>query len=1484
MSNFPNSLDDDTSLTPVFNNITEIGEQAINEIRSAIFAMQENTGLNANGSLDTIAARLNVSIEQDGTIKPSAITALGLVTLPIYNDQIADTAAIHETKLNLYYTTTALKDLIDQLNNSVDVLNGFVSITGVKVEPHIDGTDYNHNLSNINVDFAPTILNQYSALRNNVNSLLLFKDLNDDFVIHQKSDGASGTIAPVGYGHVSAGIYLDTSNFTFIPQTSSNLQTFANFVDSSSLALLGSRIQTLYSNGIPRSARGNDLVADGYGQLVVDATPVTTYLLNNGSSSPVDDIATGDDIVLFKPSSALLSNNIFESQFSQVRPGDIIKINYGTVIVSFVIDSVKNIFNGSSSTYAVRLSSKNLFASTTAVASIYRPLYTEEKYGVLAVSAANPESSNYLGSLIVSNPNSASALSIGFDPSQFDQSHYNLYLTLYPSGNPADKVISMPAIDVTGNKGVTPGKYTLESIVSATNDAIRKNGFNFRFTAYSYRGEFGIMLADSYQNAAFSIISGATDSTGSYTSTSNAIFPNNVIDGYNQIDPLGFGPYKANLASPPYSVNYASVEAAQNPTRIHIPLRKKFYYANGLEKDKLNQTIPVFDNLTLRDEFGDGYWLATIVNKSVQSNRLAVTYKVNLDLSAAKLKKGKTLVVLPNIAISDSAYNTIDHGRFIIDDITFNNCNTSAAFTNITVYDAVHGVGFSPFATSDIDTKVRLYFSDDSVDFDIGNVGDEVGLTPYKRFFEILVNGTTDQSSETLVHERARFLDNNSDIFNINFYNVSPKLRGYTISGKKRIVFRINNFDQTTGIFDGYLSNFNGSTYSNIGPISIGKKGIPCRFYDESNIDFIELVFNTDDTVASFSNTNLTIDLFPTLTLDEELMLIATCQVNDVTKKITYLRDNRQFGNTSEKQLSTSALDYIATPQRILNENAVISGFEFTGNPISGNNSIISFKGGRALVNGKFLDINPSSVRIPILKEVLYPAFTAELLTIKWYLCLNDKSEYEFIASTDYDVSLNATYGSLDYDRIFYVKNPSNPSGAAYQIRSSYLNKIVKSEKDLLPLYLVTATVSLFNSQYIVNSYTVKDLKRFAENGHHGMINALSFGPSASFRSFDSLSNYINELTGNKYYTTTKNNNVGSTVHVKGTVDISGEIFDFPVKTKFISDDAQFTVTTSSATIVQNSIFDGLNISVDTANGFLLNGSNIEFNNCNIDYSYNATGDGLYVDGYLSNPRKGCLFSSVSSPVKNIRIDKCNFTSSIASRFPFISILGESSTSYYENLSISENTFTTSDSSEDKRSVISIVGRMPNNTTISPTIVNGNINKNICNKSQMIIISGEIDTVTNNIRCLPVTINTSIDGNTCGSICYFTRQTNPSEAINTTGIGNKNSHLYITNNTCRLIYTGAANGFVNYPASSSVIIYFILSGAGIFSGSVTVDNNICSWVQLGIRSPSDISELQPVLNINNNDISAFNPAFLNEYYSGISPYNIGMLINSSTGT
>jgi hypothetical protein len=1101
MSNFPNSLDDDSTILRVDNNLSSIGADVINALRSAMFAVEANIGINAQGSTGSISDFLQVAHNLDGTIKPSALLSLGLVTLPIDNSQISPTAAIQESKLALTYSTTSLFNLFTSLNTSVDVLNGFLTTVGIQIAPHIEGIAYNHLLSAIHIDSGsnlvktnpvPGITSPGTSVinRDTVNLETLLQDINTDLVAHEKADSSAGvtaltggTVPPENYAHVAEGIWVDSSNFISIPQANNDLQKIADFIDNSSLLLLGSRTQNLFANGVARTARSTSLTSDGYGANLIPPTPCIAYLLNQPpgpiSSSPIDDVNHGDDIVLFAPTTDQLSTFNFDAQFAQVQNGDILTINYGTGLAfQFVIDSTKAVIAGGNRTYAVRLNARNPFTSDGydgySSARIDKALFNRNKYHALASSRV-PNSINAYESLIVANPRGAVALGVGFDPSQFNSTHYNLYLSILQNGD-LSTILNLPAIDVTGNKGTTPGQYTLQNIIDAANTALRAPGFNFRMIAFDYQGQFGITLADSYNNSGFSIISGTVNSSGLYDASSASVFTNNVVDNFNLIDPLGFGSLGSNLASPPPAVSYANVDVARlAPTIVFSPLKRNFYYVNGVERDTVNSDPTNIHGLV--DTFGDGYWPAIILPfpaTQVLANRVEVTYQVNQDLSTSGLRAGKTLVVQPAFLTSDSRFNFRDYGRFIIKTVSYQNCNSPTAFTNITVYDGVHGAGVSPAATS-TNIPVSLYFSDDSVAFDAENVFDDASAGNYKRFFENYVT----QAGHTFTHERARFLttppvDGNL-ITNINLYSVSPKLRGYATNNDKEIRLVISSYDQTTGIYDGYLARatFPGPALSNFGPTTTGKKGEIVRFYDETNIDYIDFKFDLGTATSSFSTQAIDIQLFGTLELDEELFFLSSCQINDATKEISYLQDERQFGNTSEEQFTNSAIDFITAIPRATEANGVINGF----GALSVGASSISFNGGSALIDGKIVLLNTSTVFLPIVQET--SAAIPPVNTISWFVCVNERSEIELVASTDFSPSLaSTTYAGLDHNRIFTVQNPNLSTPVSYAVRGTYLSNLVANLDDLVPLYLATATVT-GPTTWTITTLTATDIRRF---------------------------------------------------------------------------------------------------------------------------------------------------------------------------------------------------------------------------------------------------------------------------------------------------------------------------------------------------------------------------------------------------------------------
>ena len=1283
MSNFPTSYDDDTTLPVVNDNITEIGGEAINALRDFAFNTELYLGIGLNGSQPSLAARLGVSINPDGTLNSSTIAALGFVTLPITQDQIINNAQIPESKLMLDHRTTDLFNYINDLSKGVNTALGWISTTGVQLQPHLLGLIYRHTMAQIDVsqDLVnfPFMDNKFRALRDNSNSYTLVNDINNELLAHQWADGSNfgtvknittndGSVYPSSYAHTASGIFLQSSVFSVVPQTVQDLQTFAEFVDSSSLFLLGTRIQNLYSNGVSRTSRSSILTADGYGQSIIPPTPAIAYLLNTGNStSPVDDINHGDDIIVFQPSAADKSSNSFDEKFALVKVGDIIRVNYGTVEVQFIISEKRyQQDNMGNKTYLIRIAGKNLAYAPNASASISRPLFNRDKQGVLAMAAAN-NSFNQISSVIIGNPRGAQALGIGFDASQFDSTHYLLYLVLYPTGNiTADGYTILPAIDVTGNQGTTPGFYDLDYIVTTTNNAFRQAGFNYRFIAYQYKGEFGIMLAESYGNAAFSIVSGVNNSAGTgYDPTStNASFPNNVVGVFaiangSIPDPLGFGSAGAGIATPPYLGTYPSAMNAVNPpTLIFVPLRQNTYYVNGVEASVLN--LQPDQSL---DAFGDGYWTATIngftVNPGPNGN-VSTTYKIPFDLSNSGLEIGKTLVVQ-----SLGNGSLVDFGRFIITNIVFNTCD-NIGYTLITVYDSVHAVGFSPAPTlaqlpDGYGDAVAIYFNSDSVSFDAESATDLQTVGPFKRHFEIYI----DQNKNTYSHERGRInisggtlmpdkvtpLYTYTELAKLNIVSISPKLKGYVFSETvTKITLNMISYDSLSGIYDGYLCfTADGITLSHLGPLTTGKRGLTTRFYDESNVDYIDIVFSPSVAVTSFfTNKLLDFQLFPTLSLDEEIMILATCQLNDVSKQVTNLVDARQFGNVSEEQFSDSAINFIEAATRELQENGVVRGFNIE----SFNVSSLSFAGGTAVINGSIVQIDPETVNIPAILEAVNNNPSNAVNIITWFICVNENKELELIASTDFDPngSFAALYTAVgvDFTRIFYGTNPNIMANPPYQIRGTYFNDLVLNNKDVTPVAVAVATVTNPGSGYVVTNLVVKDARRFISGGYGEMSYPFTFGDEANFRSWDAITTWLDQL--NNYASAASNshnsNAISNTVIVKGHVDVTS-----PIILNYNFGEVYFTGDTGF-----------IDVSIPT--GLILK-NNVHFDKINFNYLYDPfvnSGPG-YTRSDLVNTGHGLIYMSVGpNSYKNVSVTKSRFywipssSSTQIDRYSFINI------------------------------------------------------------------------------------------------------------------------------------------------------------------------------------------------------------------------------------
>lgn len=1416
---YPFALDDDSSIQRVDDNLTQIGQDVINALRSATFALESALGLQPNGSKGSLADRINQSLNPDGSIKASALTSIGLVTLPITNSQVASNAGILETKLSLAHTTSDLYSLIQVNSTLLNSLSAFLTATSSNLNGHVggaavklDGTSNRHVASHIDLNSIPSdsrdvsfvwsgLVDKTGSLRSAVTVAQAILQINNDLVGHENATSGA---------HLASAITIDTSKFIEIPPSVNDAQDLANYIDTNEFTKIGEHRSTQHSNGIAPTARVQAFnLPDGYGLQVVPPTAATSYLVRSPAVSPVDSISNGDDLIRFVPSNTGFN---FDAAFRLVQVGDTIHINYGNgVEASFPVESVRYI---PGSEWVVRINGTNLYDSADgyALARIDRSRADSNTSGILAVAAANatPSASfsTILSGLIVGDPRAAGALGLGFDPGQLDSTHYSLWLEFYPTGNPSDRIIQLPAIDVTGNAGITPGKYTLSSVVQATNNSLRSIGYNLRLMAYQYNGEFGIKMTDSIGGAGFAIIKGV-NSAGTLTV---GTYSNNVIAEINDtFDALGLGVRGSDQASPAYQSSYTSSLAAQYPTKVLLPVKNRNYIANGQKRDSFNPTY-----LANKDGYWDGYIAARV---PVGAFTVETTYHIYLDLKAAGLKPGKSITIQPSIPFTDARYADVDYGRFIIKSVFFPPiCPGVPQATEITVINGLHATGNGFGFSSGPTLPVRLYFGSDSVGFDAEDIIDiSPSVTQYRRHHEVFI----DQTGRTFSHERARLPLQVEDTqpswlgtgkFHIR--EVSKKLRGYRDASptlyNKYVRFYVTSYNASTGEYDGYLGQRFSAADTNItsvGPLTRGRKNQTIRFFDETYVDYIDIEYQEEvspgtSILSTAAARFVDIEVFPSLRNDQEFFHLANTEVNwtpaagnDIVQTVI---DKRNFGTIDENCFTDSALLALSAGDRWLHQNGIVRGFALDSISSVANSGEIFFKGGLALVNGRMVATNNNSVTIP----KVYPTGSSLPQTLNWAIVVNERGNLEAFILTSSKQQYFATIGASNW----YVP-------------SFTFQELIDTKKNVTVIAVANVTVASLT----VNS--VNDVRRIILNGTASapLTWAGDNQEVANFQSITSLKNWIS------YYSSVKNRvKVIGTLSIDSTVDLTG-----------------FT---------REVVIDGSEaiFNVNVTKGFLL-GSNVTLDSCTFNYNIAAAPFAALsmVAGDEINTGNGCLYGAGGTDLSHVTIRNCTFTTlRTTQRPPFINLeLNKGQVN--DQIKIIDNQFLESTPSSETQAIVAIVQLYAGVSSNPAVLSNSLIARNICSHKQGIYVT-TISGLLGPLNSSPIpginSVNSFIRENSCGKIGFMTSAL-PNSLASQTQV-DRQQGLFIEKNTCIFIGNVIGNSYI--PSTGSF---------QYATGPVVIDGNRCSWIYF--NQNEDYSNFAYCMSkISNNYLAASDSTFL----------------------
>jgi len=137
-SNYPNKLDTSVEIPVIRDNITEIGSDVLNSLRSAIFNIEKALGINPQGATgNTVAARLSNALDENGNILKEALDRSNVLSGPITDSDVSKVAAVDESKLRLNYPTQLLQDQISILDNKIELFIKTLEELNAIVSAHV---------------------------------------------------------------------------------------------------------------------------------------------------------------------------------------------------------------------------------------------------------------------------------------------------------------------------------------------------------------------------------------------------------------------------------------------------------------------------------------------------------------------------------------------------------------------------------------------------------------------------------------------------------------------------------------------------------------------------------------------------------------------------------------------------------------------------------------------------------------------------------------------------------------------------------------------------------------------------------------------------------------------------------------------------------------------------------------------------------------------------------------------------------------------------------------------------------------------------------------------------------------------------------------------------------------------------------------------------------------------------------------------------
>lgn len=461
-SKYPSKLDSSIEIPAVRDNITEIGSDVINSLRSAIFAIEQTLGIDPHGnSGNTVANRLSQALDDNGNILPSALSMANVLSGPILDNDVSDVAAVKESKLKLDFPTKVLQSEISSLQSELDEIISGLEALNASLSTHISPLALNrHRATAISVDNA--IQESSSEATRTVPPGNLQEALSEIYSGHINLSTTS--ISSINRSHSADQIYFDSSDISGIT-LSGDVQSAIVDVANMELNSLKNVVLNNHSNGRVRTGS----IVDGYEgdsqpSLIIGGEAVT-YLFSNGSSKTTftftdtpafSSTISKNDLLILSGSENEEDNRAYQIESYTTSLGNLITVT---------------VFGG-----------PHLSSLAGLTASIYKNNYSSYNMnGLNSAVRPRPNRTN-TPDIVVCNPDSATIITSGFQPSRITSSENTF------------------AISIDGNSSVDISLYdlnvSLQTIDSCVNK-INEQCVDSRLNLYAFK----IKVGDSYEIA-----------------------------------------------------------------------------------------------------------------------------------------------------------------------------------------------------------------------------------------------------------------------------------------------------------------------------------------------------------------------------------------------------------------------------------------------------------------------------------------------------------------------------------------------------------------------------------------------------------------------------------------------------------------------------------------------------------------------------------------------------------------------------------------------------------------------------------------------------------------------------------------------------------------------------------------------------------------------------------------------------------------------